>query len=100
MLSDTAKVPRELALIGRHLNLVRATNKHLGSPVNRVEVLARADVATRVAIGRELLIRSGGRVLLPARLLPAAFGRELARLRGEIVGIDFERGFTDLPHAR
>ena len=41
MLRDTSRTPRELVLVGRHLNLVRATNKHLGSPVNRVDILAR-----------------------------------------------------------
>ncbi len=40
LLGDTSKTPRELILVGRHLNLVRSLNKQLGSPVNRVEILA------------------------------------------------------------
>lgn len=40
LLSSTKNLPRELIFIGRCMNLVRATNRDLGSPVNRVNILA------------------------------------------------------------
>jgi aarF domain-containing kinase len=39
-LEDTKLIPNELIFIGRCLNLVRANNKAMGSPVNRVHILA------------------------------------------------------------
>eukprot|EP00123_Amoebidium_parasiticum_P001628 comp12773_c0_seq1/m.7900 comp12773_c0_seq1/g.7900 ORF comp12773_c0_seq1/g.7900 comp12773_c0_seq1/m.7900 type:complete len:526 (-) comp12773_c0_seq1:114-1691(-) len=39
LLIDTSLVPQELIFIGRNMNLVRANNKHLKSPVNRVNIL-------------------------------------------------------------
>ncbi|KNC85731.1 atypical/ABC1 protein kinase [Sphaeroforma arctica JP610] len=39
LLEDTSLFPKELIFIGRSMNIVRANNKHLGSPVNRVNVL-------------------------------------------------------------
>ena len=39
-LSNTEVLPRELLFIGRNMNIVRATNKLLGSPVNRIKVMA------------------------------------------------------------
>lgn len=44
LLEDTRLIPRELIFIGRSLNLIRANNKALGSPVNRVKILADAAV--------------------------------------------------------
>jgi aarF domain-containing kinase len=41
LLTDTEKIPRELIFLGRNLNLVRSYNKFLGSPVNRVNIMAR-----------------------------------------------------------
>lgn len=41
LLADSSKTPPELSLIGRSMNLVRASNKALNSPVNRIEILAR-----------------------------------------------------------
>lgn len=41
LLSDSERVPRELILLGRNLNIVRANNKGMGSPVNRVNVMAK-----------------------------------------------------------
>ena len=41
LLKDTSSTPPELALVGRHLNLVRSLNKSLASPVNRIDVMAR-----------------------------------------------------------
>lgn len=38
-LGDTEKIPRELIFLGRTLNLIRANNKHLGSPVNRINIM-------------------------------------------------------------
>ena len=40
MLADTDLVPRELIFVGRNMNLVRSNNKALGSPVNRVNIMA------------------------------------------------------------
>eukprot|EP00164_Ancoracysta_twista_P008028 GFYU01011515.1.p1 GENE.GFYU01011515.1~~GFYU01011515.1.p1 ORF type:complete len:522 (+),score=81.26 GFYU01011515.1:132-1697(+) len=40
MLVNTALIPLELVFVFRNLNLVRANNKALGSPVNRVNILA------------------------------------------------------------
>lgn len=41
MMQDTTKFPDELIFIGRNMNLVRSLNKKLGSPVNRVNVMAK-----------------------------------------------------------
>lgn len=40
MLTDTNLIPRELIILGRNLNIVRAINKRMHSPVNRAKVLA------------------------------------------------------------
>jgi aarF domain-containing kinase len=40
LLSSTEHIPRELIIIGRHFNIVRANNKELGSPVNRINLTA------------------------------------------------------------
>jgi aarF domain-containing kinase len=40
LLENTEKVPRELIFVGRNMNLVRANNKELGSPVNRISIMA------------------------------------------------------------
>ncbi|KAJ1551591.1 hypothetical protein HK096_007512 [Nowakowskiella sp. JEL0078] len=39
-LSNTDLLPRELIYIGRNLNIVRSNNKFLGSPVNRINMIA------------------------------------------------------------
>ena len=41
LLGDSERVPRELILLGRNLNIVRANNKGMGSPVNRVNIMAK-----------------------------------------------------------
>ena len=38
--ADTEKIPQELILVGRNMNIVRALNKQLGSPVNRIRIMA------------------------------------------------------------
>ncbi|ETO36991.1 hypothetical protein RFI_00078 [Reticulomyxa filosa] len=40
ILKRTKTIPRELIFVGRNMNLVRANNKDLGSPVNRISILA------------------------------------------------------------
>lgn len=40
-LKDQSLFPRELIFISRNMNIVRANNKSLGSPVNRINVMAR-----------------------------------------------------------
>ncbi|GAB5372082.1 hypothetical protein AAMO2058_001635000 [Amorphochlora amoebiformis] len=40
LLHDTKLVPRELILLGRNMNIIRSCNKGLGSPVNRVSIMA------------------------------------------------------------
>jgi aarF domain-containing kinase len=39
-LKETEKVPLELIFLGRTLNLLRGNNKMLGSPVNRINIMA------------------------------------------------------------
>ncbi|TPX62784.1 hypothetical protein SpCBS45565_g06924 [Spizellomyces sp. 'palustris'] len=39
-LRDTELVPKELIFLGRNMNLVRANNKSLGSPINRINIMA------------------------------------------------------------
>merc|ERR1712110_1173027 len=41
LLRDTNLIPRELIILGRSLNITRAVNKEMGSPVNRAKVLAQ-----------------------------------------------------------
>eukprot|EP00127_Corallochytrium_limacisporum_P000277 Clim_evm24s9 gene=Clim_evmTU24s9 len=41
LLADTEKVPRELVFVGRAMNYVRANNKDMGSPVNRISVMVK-----------------------------------------------------------
>eukprot|EP01094_Clydonella_sp_ATCC50884_P027759 TRINITY_DN8103_c0_g1_i1.p1 TRINITY_DN8103_c0_g1~~TRINITY_DN8103_c0_g1_i1.p1 ORF type:complete len:519 (-),score=137.06 TRINITY_DN8103_c0_g1_i1:255-1811(-) len=45
LLSNTELTPRELIFVARNMNLVRANNKELGSPVNRVNILASRAVS-------------------------------------------------------
>ena len=40
LLQDETKVPKELILLGRGMNLIRGINKSFGAPVNRVNILA------------------------------------------------------------
>ncbi|KAI8905149.1 ABC1 family-domain-containing protein [Gorgonomyces haynaldii] len=39
-LQASDKLPKELIFIGRNLNCIRANNKYLGSPVNRINIMA------------------------------------------------------------
>lgn len=41
MLNDSSRTPRELVVLGRNLNIVRANNAAMGSPANRVGIMAR-----------------------------------------------------------
>lgn len=40
-LTDQALFPKELIFISRNMNIVRANNKAVGSPVNRINIMAR-----------------------------------------------------------
>ncbi|KAI9284645.1 ABC1 family-domain-containing protein [Umbelopsis sp. AD052] len=40
-LADQQLFPRELIFVSRNMNIVRANNKSMGSPVNRINVMAR-----------------------------------------------------------
>lgn len=40
LLADSTLVPRELVILGRAMNIVRANNKTHGSVVNRVSIMA------------------------------------------------------------
>jgi aarF domain-containing kinase len=40
-LQESDRMPKELILVGRNLNCVRANNKNLGSPVNRINIMAQ-----------------------------------------------------------
>ena len=50
LLRDEEKVPRELVLVGRSMNILRSLNRSLGVPVNRAAIFARRAVA---AIAKE-----------------------------------------------
>ncbi|KAJ3390954.1 hypothetical protein HDU92_000206 [Lobulomyces angularis] len=43
-LTNTNLIPKELIFIGRNLNIVRSLNKHLNSPVNRINLMATCAV--------------------------------------------------------
>ncbi|KAL0489996.1 ABC1 family protein [Acrasis kona] len=43
-LANTSIIPLELIFVGRNMNLVRANNKAMGSPVNRVNMMAERAV--------------------------------------------------------
>ncbi|KAI8915316.1 ABC1 family-domain-containing protein [Powellomyces hirtus] len=43
-LNNTQSFPKELIFVGRNMNLVRANNKFLGSPVNRINIMANTAV--------------------------------------------------------
>src|ERR1700722_13542387 len=40
-LANQALFPRELIFVSRNMNIVRANNKAMGSPVNRINIMAR-----------------------------------------------------------
>ncbi|KAI7883026.1 hypothetical protein K492DRAFT_205723 [Lichtheimia hyalospora FSU 10163] len=40
-LKDQSLFPRELIFISRNMNIIRANNKSIGSPVNRINVMAQ-----------------------------------------------------------
>jgi aarF domain-containing kinase len=44
-LKNTELVPKELIFIGRNMNCVRANNRSLGSPVNRINIMAHMAVS-------------------------------------------------------
>ncbi|KAH6571722.1 hypothetical protein BASA61_004584 [Batrachochytrium salamandrivorans] len=52
-LKNTEMLPKELIFIGRNLNCVRANNKGLGSPVNRINRMAQCAVSS---LGKESLV--------------------------------------------
>jgi aarF domain-containing kinase len=43
-LKNTELIPKELLFIGRNMNCVRASNRSLGSPVNRINIMAEIAV--------------------------------------------------------
>lgn len=45
-LKDTKLIPRELIFVGRNMNCVRANNRSLGSPVNRINIMANWAVSS------------------------------------------------------
>lgn len=45
-LKNTDKLPKELIFIGRNLNLIRSNNKAMGSPVNRINIMANYAATT------------------------------------------------------
>ena len=56
LLSSSQALPPELILLGRNLNIVRANNKAMGSPVNRVNVIAAAARASSTGRRREAAV--------------------------------------------
>eukprot|EP00055_Hartaetosiga_balthica_P002298 m.3488 g.3488 ORF g.3488 m.3488 type:complete len:521 (-) comp2077_c0_seq1:80-1642(-) len=44
LLADTSKLPLELIILGRTMNILRGNNKHAGSIINRVNLFARRAV--------------------------------------------------------
>jgi aarF domain-containing kinase len=48
LLHDTKLIPQELVFVGRCMNIIRANNKELGSPVNRVKILGEQALQANV----------------------------------------------------
>jgi len=70
LLHDTNRIPRELIILGRNLNIVRAVNKDMGSPVNRAKVLA-----SYASLGLQpSFTRSGGGVHMHEDVMARAGG--------------------------
>jgi aarF domain-containing kinase len=54
LLADTSKIPHELVLLGRQMNIVRANNAAMGSAANRVSIMAHL-AAENSRLGRSQL---------------------------------------------
>ena len=69
LLQDTSKFPKELILIGRCMNYIRAANWTHGSPIDRVAVLANIAQSSfdEKAHSKSWLISAGSSIL---RYLP------------------------------
>jgi aarF domain-containing kinase len=69
LLQDTSKFPKELILVGRCMNYIRAANWTHGSPIDRVSVLANIaqDSVTERTPSKSWLISAGSAIL---RYLP------------------------------
>ncbi|KAJ1922881.1 hypothetical protein IWQ60_006242, partial [Tieghemiomyces parasiticus] len=74
-LTDTERFPKDLIFVGRNMNMVRGLNKMLGSPVNRIGIMA--DYAAR-GLGAHWQAWTDSERSLgdDRRGLPAAWGSE------------------------
>jgi len=65
LLQDTSKFPRELILVGRCMNYIRAANWTHGSPIDRVAVLANIakEASTDKPVAKNWLISVGSTIL-------------------------------------
>ncbi|KAG1052991.1 hypothetical protein G6F43_004899 [Rhizopus delemar] len=80
-LRDQELFPRELIFISRNMNIVRANNKSVGSPVNRLNLMARWAVQCKDDRGSWLSWRS---VIFEGTLLLMNIGFWFVRLRDEM----------------
>ncbi|KAI9243409.1 ABC1 family-domain-containing protein [Sporodiniella umbellata] len=85
-LQDQAKFPKELIFISRNMNIVRANNKSVGSPVNRLNVMARWAVRCTDKKGTWLSWRS---VVFESTLLLMNVGFWVVRFRDEAYRLVF-----------
>lgn len=95
-LSDQELFPRELIFISRNMNIVRANNKAVGSPVNRLNVMARWAVQCTNEKGSWLSWRS---ILFETTLLLMNVGFWLVRVRDQFNRLFFgsnAKGLEDI----
>ncbi|RCI01285.1 hypothetical protein CU097_015863 [Rhizopus azygosporus] len=95
-LSDQGLFPRELIFISRNMNIVRANNKAVGSPVNRLNVMARWAVQCTNEKGSWLSWRS---ILFETTLLLMNVGFWLVRVRDQFNRLFFgsnAKGLEDI----
>ena len=80
-LAESDRLPKELLFVGRNLNCIRANNKNLGSPVNRINLMAR--YANNCIAEREPNLASRWLVMLKfsASLFAIDFMHSLAAFR-------------------
>ncbi|KAI9208141.1 ABC1 family-domain-containing protein [Polychytrium aggregatum] len=73
-LSNTEKVPKELIFVGRNLNIIRSNNKALGSPVNRISIMANWAVKS---LGNNWSVWTSNSTLKPGDSPRGALARSL-----------------------
>lgn len=66
-LQNTELIPRELIFVGRNMNCVRANNRSLGSPVNRINIMANWAVSS---LGNDWSVWSRHKVVATKSRIP------------------------------